>query len=190
MDNSSDNPYNYEGWVKVKDKCNFRIDTTIQRHQYKNETKTWRIMLEDNGKFTSNKFVFDASKESTSSGLTNYVDVGTFNFKGMGGDTGFDGEFETIYSNVEPIERTEAILRTETYEYENWIWDDELGDYILDPDEPYITETYEWWDEYTFDMLWVIPPGTCWEFDFKRVGETAIRVNVQQIYKTQPYTGN
>lgn len=196
MGNTTANFSTYEGIIKVKDKCNFRIDTTIIRHVYKDQSNTWRIMLEDNGKFTSNKFIFDASKVATTSSsgsgspVTNYVDVGTFNFKGMGGDTGYEGEFETIYSNVEPIERTEAILRTETYEYENWIWDEELGYYILDPDQPYITETYEWWDEYTFDMVWAIPPGTCWEFDFKKVGETAMRVNVQQIYKTQPYTGN
>lgn len=174
------------GWA-LRDKCNFRVTANaIPSYNYAAAKIELFIRLGLDRPFTSNKIVFD----STGVAATNYVNLGTYNFKGMAGDTGLDGTFETVYSNVEPIERTEAVLRTETYKYENWIWDEELGDYILDPDQPYITETYEWWDEYTFDMVWQILPGTCVEFDLKRVGETAMRVNVQQIYKTQPYTGN
>lgn len=174
------------GWA-LRDKCNFRVTANaIPSYNYAAAKIELFIKLGLDRPFTSNRIVFD----STGVAATNYVNLGTYNFKGMAGDTGVDGTFETLYSNVEPIERTEAVLRTETYEYENWIWDEEFGDYILDPDQPYITETYEWWDEYTFDMVWQILPGTCVEFDLKRVGETAMRVNVQQIYKTQPYTGN
>lgn len=140
----------------------------------------------DNSRHLDVGIVLDLT--ANSSGLT--LDVGTWNFEGMGESVGANGAFKTIYSNVEPVERTETVLRSETNTYENWIWDDESGDYILDPDEPYITEVYEWLDEYTFDMVWQLEAGTCWQFDFKQAGPTAMKVDVQRIYKTQPYSAN
>ena len=169
------NKRNYVIWLK------YFLETSLTRYEFCLDL----IGFSGGEEFSHNKFVFDG----TGNTHTNYVNIGYYNFKGMGNEDYSNGIFETIYSNVEPIERTEAVLRTETKEYENWIWDEETGDYILDPDEPYITETYEWWDEYTFDMVWEIEPGTIWEYDITRVGETALRVNVQRIYKTQPYVG-
>jgi hypothetical protein len=127
------------------------------------------------------KILFDLSGDSKPL----HVDVGTWNFVDMGESVGADGEWETIYSSVKPTERTETVIRTETYTWYEEYWDDELGEWVVDYDNP-ITETYEWYDEYTNNMIFEIEPYTCVEFHFKQVGPKAMKVDVQELYKTNP----
>ena len=127
------------------------------------------------------KVIFDLSAWSYKVNL----DVGTWNFVGMGDRVGVEGEWETIYSSVKPTERTETVIHTETYTWYDEYWDDELGEWVVDYDNP-ITETYEWYDEYTNNMIFEIEPYTCVEFHFKQVGPKAMKVDVQELYKTNP----
>lgn len=128
------------------------------------------------------KYVFDLS--GSSSTLT--VDVGTWNFVGMGESVGAAGEWETIYSSQEPNTTTQTIVHTETYTYYDWIWDDDVGDWVEDREHPY-TESYEWTEDYTVDMNWVLQPYKCYEFTFKQCGDKAMKVDMHEIYKTNPY---
>ena len=128
------------------------------------------------------KYVFDLS--GSSSTLT--VDVGTWNFVGMGESVGATGEWETIYSSQEPNTTTQTIVHTETYTYYDWIWDDDVGDWVEDREHPY-TESYEWTEDYTVDMNWVLQPYKCYEFTFKQCGDKAMKVDMHEIYKTNPY---
>ena len=127
------------------------------------------------------KILFDLSGDSKPL----HLDVGTWNFVRMGESVGADGEWETIYSTVQPTERTETVIHTETYTWYDEYWDDELGEWVYDYDNPH-TETYEWYDEYVNNMIFEIQPYTCTEFHFKQVGPKAMKVDIQTLYKTNP----
>ena len=128
------------------------------------------------------KYVFDLSGVST----PYIVDVGTWNFVGMGESVGASGKWETIYSNVEPNMRAQTVVHTETSVWYDWIWDDTIGDWVEDTSNPH-EETYEWTDEYMVDMNWVLSPYKCYQMNFKQCGDKAMKVDITEIYKTNPY---
>ena len=128
------------------------------------------------------KILFDMSSITFKS----YLDLGQYNFVGMGEQFGYDDcEWETLYSNVQPIERTEVVIHTETYTWYDEYWDDELGTWVIDWDNPH-TETYEWYDEYIHNMVFEIEPYVCTQFHLRQTGPKAMMVEVSTFYKTNP----
>jgi hypothetical protein len=124
-------------------------------------------------------FTFDLS--GVSHGV--WFNIGTYNFAGLD-ET---GKWETILANEEPNIATESVLRSETRTFYDYVYDDNIGDWVEDLEHPR-EETYEWYDEYQTDMNWYIEPYTCKEFRFKQVGPKTMRVEINTLYKTNPGT--
>ena len=124
-------------------------------------------------------FTFDLS--GVSHGV--WFNIGTYNFAGLDEM----GKWETILANEEPNIATESVLRSETRIFYDYVYDDNIGDWVEDLEHPR-EETYEWYDEYQTDMNWYIEPYTCKEFRFKQVGPKTMRVEINTLYKTNPGT--
>lgn len=82
--------------------------------------------------------------------------------------------------------RAQTVVHTETSVWYDWIWDDTIGDWVEDTSNPH-EETYEWTDEYMVDMNWVLSPYKCYQMNFKQCGDKAMKVDITEIYKTNPY---
>lgn len=109
------------------------------------------------------------------------LDIGSRNFNNFGNG----GVWETILSSIQPDVRTETVVHSETYTWYDWIYDENLDDWVEDLEHPY-TETYEWYDEYQIDMTFTVEPYSCKEFRFKQVGDKSMRVDIVPLYKTSP----
>ena len=108
------------------------------------------------------------------------INIGRENFSNLG-----SGLWDTILSTTEPDIRTEQVVHTETTVQYDWIYDETIGDWVEDTENPQV-ETYEWYDEYQTDMTFVVEPYACKEFYFKQVGDKTMRVEIIPLYKTNP----
>ena len=128
-----------------------------------------------NDRFLDVEFIFDLSGVSHDL----IVDLGTLNFDGS------TNAWETIISDTEPDIQTEQVLRTEESTWYDWIYDDNLGEWVEDTANPH-TEVTEYYDEYEMDMTFTVSAYSVKRFKFKQVGPRTMTMDVSTMYKTSP----
>ena len=130
--------------------------------------------MTETDRFLDLEFVFDLSGVSHDL----IVDLGSLNF-------GEGGEWETIISDTEPNIQTEQVLRTEENTWYDWIYDDTLGEWVEDRENPH-TEVTEYYDNYEMDMTFTVSAYSVKRFKFKQVGPKTMAMDVSTMYKTSP----
>ncbi len=135
--------------------------------------------------YLDTRLIFDL--EGISHAIT--LDLGSCNFTNRTNRWGIEGEWTTIYSDVEPTNIVEQVVHTETTVYYDWIEDPVTGEWVEDTANPYEMTT-EWYDEYSMDMVWRLEPYKAYEFHLQQIGPTTMRLNWKQLYRTNPHSEN